>query len=158
MKKLLLTFLIILFSLTSNVVWSADYQKGLEAAQRGDFATALREWRPLAEQGNVDAQYNLGQMYRRGNGVPQDYMTAVKWYRLGAEQGNASAQDNLGFMYDNGQGVRRNYKTAVKWFRLAEEQGHIKGAGTVFAILSPVPSASRFAIQSHSAIRTSINR
>jgi len=49
MKKLLLTFLIILFSLTSNVVWSADFQKGFEAAQRGDFTTALSEWKPLAE-------------------------------------------------------------------------------------------------------------
>jgi len=55
MKKLLLTFLIILLSLTSNVVWSADFQKGFEAAQRGDFTTALREFKPLAEQGDAVA-------------------------------------------------------------------------------------------------------
>ena len=91
MKKLLLTFLIILFTLTSNVVWSADFQKGLEAAQRGDFATALSEWKPLAEQGDASAQYNLGDMYRIGYGVPQDDKTAVKWYTLAAEQGNANA-------------------------------------------------------------------
>ena len=56
MKKLTLTIITILFCLTSNVVWSADLQKGLTAAQSGDFATALREWEPLAEQGDADAQ------------------------------------------------------------------------------------------------------
>ena len=79
MKKLLLTFLIILFSLTSNVVWSADFQKGLTAYYSGDYATALREWKPLGEQGNASAQNNLGQMYRKGDGVRQDDKTAVKW-------------------------------------------------------------------------------
>ena len=103
--------------------WSADFQKGLAAAKSGDFATALREWKPLAEQGNAAAQYNLGQMYRRGQGVPHDYKTAVKWYRLAAEQGNAYAQTNLGNRYRSGQGVPVDYKTAEKWFRLAAEQG-----------------------------------
>ena len=65
---------------SAGVSWSADFQKGLTAAQSGDFATALREWTPFAEQGIADAQYNLGQMYRNGQGVPQDYKTAVKWY------------------------------------------------------------------------------
>ena len=63
MKKLLLAFVIILFSLTSNVVLSADYNKGWEAYNIGDYATALREWKPLAEQGDAFAQYNLGTMY-----------------------------------------------------------------------------------------------
>ena len=98
MKKLLLTFLIILFSLTSNVVWSADFQKGWDAYYSGDYATALREWKPLAEQGDVHAQNNLGQMYRNGEGVPQDYKTALKWYTLAAEQDDAYAQYNLGRM------------------------------------------------------------
>ena len=59
MKKLLLTFLILFFSISSNVVWSADFQKGLEAAQSGDYATALREWKPLAELGNAAAARNF---------------------------------------------------------------------------------------------------
>jgi len=105
MKKLTLTFLIILFTLTSNVVWSADFQKGWDAYTIGDYATALREWKPLAEQGNANAQYNLGLMYQKGDGVPQDDKTALKWYRLAAEQGNASAQYNLGAMYYKGEGV-----------------------------------------------------
>jgi len=89
--------------------WSADYQKGFAAAQSGDYATALREWTPLAEQGNADAQTLLGAMYDNGEGVPQDYKTAVKWYTLAAKQGNAFAQSNLGVMYANGQGVPQDY-------------------------------------------------
>jgi hypothetical protein len=75
--------------------WSADFQKGYAAYKSGDYATALREWRPLARQGNADAQFNLGWMYEKGRGVPQDDKTAVKWYRLAAEQGNAVAQQYL---------------------------------------------------------------
>ena len=78
MKKLLLTFLIILFSLTSNVVWSADYQKGLEAAQRGDYATALSEWKPLGEQGHVNAQYNLALMYAKGQALCLNHLQRQK--------------------------------------------------------------------------------
>jgi uncharacterized protein YjbI with pentapeptide repeats len=98
---------------------SADFQKGLAAAKSGDFATALREWEPLAEQGYADAQSNLGVMYYKGRGVPQDDLTAVKWYTLAAEQGYADAQFNLGVMYADIQ----DYKTAVKWYTLAADQG-----------------------------------
>ncbi|MDA0221360.1 MAG: tetratricopeptide repeat protein, partial [Proteobacteria bacterium] len=72
------------------VVWPAwaDYQDGVDAYNRGDYATALHEWRPLAEQGNAYAQSILGVMYYEGTGVPQDYAEAVRWYRLAADQGN----------------------------------------------------------------------
>ena len=75
--------------------WSADYRKGVDAAKRGDFATALREWKPLAEQGHATAQFNLGLIYEDGHGVPQNYKTAVKWWTRAAEQGIAYAQYNL---------------------------------------------------------------
>ena len=100
-----------------------DLQKGLAAAQAGDFATALQEWTPLAEAGDANAQYNLGVMYGRGDGVPQDYAEAVKWYRLAADQGHASAQSNLGVMYGNGDGVPQDYAEAIRWYRLAADQG-----------------------------------
>jgi uncharacterized protein len=73
----------------SSATASADYQKGLDAARAGDFATALREWRPLADQGDANAQGNLGFMYDGGEGVPEDDVEAVKWYRLAADQGYA---------------------------------------------------------------------
>ena len=74
---------------------SGDFQKGMNAYERGDFTTALRKWKPLAEEGNARAQYWLGSMYKNGRGVPQDDKTALKWYRLSAEQGHALAQNNL---------------------------------------------------------------
>ena len=88
----LLTILTILFCLTSNVVWSADFFKGMDAYDKGDYASALSEWTPLAEQGDAVAQNNLGLMYDRGHGVQQDYEIALKWSRLSAEQGYANAQ------------------------------------------------------------------
>ncbi len=102
----------------------AGWDEGVAAYDRGDYATALREWRPLAEQGNANAQLLLGLMYDNGQGVPQDYAEALQWYRKAAEQGIAKAQFNLGIMYDNGQGVSQDYAEALQWYRKAAEQGH----------------------------------
>ena len=66
----------------------ANYKAGLEAYERGDYATALREWRPLAEQGDASAQYNLGLLYTNGQGVPQDFVQAYKWYYLASASGD----------------------------------------------------------------------
>ena len=118
---LCLILVVLLFSPTEG--WSADFEKGLDAYDSGDYATALREWKPLAEQGNADAQYNLGLMYDNGTGVPQDYKTAVKWYRLSAEQGHADAQYNLGVMYAKGQGVIQDYVRAHMWWNIAASSG-----------------------------------
>ena len=87
--KRLLPVLMMVFGVSlasAGVGWSADTQKARTAYQNGDYATALRELTPLAEQGDAVAQYNLGSMYRKGQGVLQDYKTARKWYRLSAEQ------------------------------------------------------------------------
>ena len=100
---LCLTLAVLLGS--AGVCESADLQKGLAAWNSGDYATALRELKPLAEQGDAYAQNNLGSMYEFGHGVPQDNKTAVKWYRLAAEQGHPVPQFNLGVMYREGRGV-----------------------------------------------------
>jgi hypothetical protein len=102
-----------------------DYDKGALAYQAGDYETALQEWRPLAEQGNAQAQVKLGVMYDYGNGVPRDSTEAVNWVRLAAEQGNAEAQFYLGSMYTDGEGVLQDYAEAVDWYRLAAEQGEV---------------------------------
>ena len=70
----------------------ADFLAGLEAADRGDYHTAIKEFQLSAERGDVKARYSLGVMYQLGLGVPQDDQEAVRWYRLAAEQGDASAQ------------------------------------------------------------------
>jgi len=103
----------------------ADYQKGSDAAQKGVYATALKEWKPLAEQGNAGAQYNLGIMYHEGRCVTQDDKAAIKWLTKAAEQGLVIAQYELALMYNNGEGVTQNYKMAVKWYEVAAEQGYV---------------------------------
>jgi len=124
-RTICLTLVVLLGSLVTGC--GADYDKGYAAYNNGDYATALREFRPLAEQGDARAQVNLGWMYGGGLGVPQDSKTSMKWFTLPAEQGDAAAQVNLGFMYRDGQGVPEDFKTAVKWFTLAAEQGYAKG-------------------------------
>ena len=84
------------------------------------------ELRAKAEQGDVQAQYNLGIMYETGRGGPQDEAEAVRWYRLAAEQGDAEAQFNLGAMHASGRGVPQDDVTAHMWFNLAES--HSTGA------------------------------
>jgi TPR repeat protein len=93
------------------------------AYEHGDFATAERLFRSLAEHGNAIAQYNLGAMYYKGEGVPQSYPEAVFWYRHAAWQGDASAQLSLGLMYYNGQGTLQSYAEALTWFLKAADQG-----------------------------------
>ena len=105
----------------------ADFEAGVEAHERGDYATALKEFRALAEQGGAEAQNNLGWMYERGQGVPQDYAEAIRWFRLAVEQGNARAQTALGWMYDQGRGVPQDDNEAIRWYRLAVEQGNAGG-------------------------------
>lgn len=116
-------FAVVLSILCLAVPAWADFQAGMEANDREDYATALREWRPLAEQGDALAQYNLGVLYRKGRGVPQDDVQARKWYAKAAAQGQAKAQFNLGTLYFNGEGGSKDYQQALRWFRLAADQG-----------------------------------
>jgi TPR repeat protein len=120
----ILTMLILLASHGS--VWG-DFDDGLAAANRGDYDTALREWRPLAEKGDSAAQYSLGVMYDTGQGVPQDYKEAVNWYRKAALQGDSDSQVNLGVMYLLGQGVLQDYVQAHMWFNIAGANGDATG-------------------------------
>lgn len=86
--------------------------------------SAVREYRRLAEQGDVNAQAQLGYLYYTGEGVTQNYTEAVKWYQKAAVQGNRDSQYNLAVAYAFGEGIRQDYKEAVLWYRRAAEQGH----------------------------------
>ena len=130
--RTLIIIQVLLFSLSLSISsYAADYNKGVIAAQSGDWATALKEWKPLAEEGNANAQFNLGLMYERGYGVPQDYKESVYWYRLAVEQGYEVAQYNLGLMYEKGKGVPQDDKEAVRLYRLAAEQGYADAQGNL---------------------------
>lgn len=76
----------------------ADVKDGVDAWQRGDYQGAVAEWRPAALAGDADAQFNLGQAYKLGRGVPTDLAQAEAWYRRAAKQGHLQAEDNLGLV------------------------------------------------------------
>ena len=84
----------------------------------------LKGLEKLARQGELTAQIELANAYRKGIGVTQNYKTAEKWFTLAAEQGDAVAQYNLGIMHSFGLGVVPNYQPAIKWYTLAAEQGN----------------------------------
>ena len=118
--RLLPTLLISWLFLSANA--AADFADGLAAYEAGDYETAFREWKPVAEQGYAGAQHNLGVMYDTGKGVFQDYREAAKWYTKAAEQGYVEAQHNLAVMYAEGRGVLEDREKAVKWYTEAAEQ------------------------------------
>jgi TPR repeat protein len=113
-----------IFFLLLPTLGHTDFQAGMDAYKRGDYETTLKEWRPLAEQGDAGAQFSLGVMYSHfHHGLSVDYGQAAHWYRLAAEQGHGGAQTNLGTLYQQGEGVPQNDEQAVHWYRLAAEQG-----------------------------------
>ena len=102
----------------------ADFKAGMDAYLRSDYTTALREWQPLAEQGQAVAQYNLGLLYANGQGVTKDDAKARQWYEKAAVQGHTEAQVNLGVLLMYARGGQQDYKMAVYYLRLAANQGN----------------------------------
>lgn len=115
-------FLLFIFVLvvSSTSLHGADLQAGRNAYERKDYANAIKELRPLAKGGNVDAQLLLGKMYMLGQGVPHDADLALKWFRAAADQGNAQAEFFLGAMYLL---PAKDIPQGLKWLRLSAEQG-----------------------------------
>jgi hypothetical protein len=124
MLKRFLAGLIVAVAMASGAV-AGPLEDAVAADTKGDYATALKLYLPLAEQGNADAQAFLGYLYAVGNGVRQDYAEAVKWYQLSAAQGDLYAQVNLAGMYEEGQGVPKDYVLAYMWFNLAAAKDNI---------------------------------
>jgi len=98
---------------------AADVKSGVDRWMRGDYAGAVAEWRPLADRGDADAQFNLGQAYKLGRGVPANAATARAWYEKAAKQGHEQAQVNVGLLLYNG-GRRQE---ALPWIRKAADLG-----------------------------------
>lgn len=129
------------------------FEDGAVAFKSGDYATALKLWRPLAEQGDTSAQYNLGTIYGLGKGVPQDYAKAMMWHRKAAELGLAQSQRILGSMYRQGVSVPQDYAEAVKWYSKAAEQGDIGAQlslGTMYSQGQGVPQDNSAAVKWYS--------
>ncbi len=109
--------------LIGNGSIAADYQSGFDAYSEGDYATALAEWRPLAEEGDAGGQFGLGLLYSNGWGVDLNDDEALKWYGLAADQGHGEAAYNLGVMNANGWGVPQSDDEAFKWYSIAADKG-----------------------------------
>jgi uncharacterized protein len=95
--------------------------------QHGDYATALRLLRPLAEKGDSQAEIVLGDMYDKGRGVPQDYVRAVAWLRKAADKGSSDAQIELGEIFSVGRGVpgvQQDFLEAAAWYQKAATKGN----------------------------------
>jgi len=119
------------------------------AYDRGDFVTARTLLRPLADQGNAQAQMLLGYIYDNGKDVEPDHAEAIKWYRKAAEQGEANAQYHLGAIYHYGQGVAKDRVRAAKWFQKAAKQGQVYAqyeVGRLFQYGIGVPENLSYAI------------
>ncbi len=113
----------LLLSLT-DPVRSAQLEDAVAAAHRGEYVVARQLLAPLAEKGDVRAQFNIGYLYANGWGVQRDYAEAIEWYRKAADRGLAIAQHFLGMAYANGDGVRADPVEAAKWLTRAAEQGY----------------------------------
>jgi TPR repeat protein len=111
-------------ALATLTLAAADFSTGMDAYKKGDFATAAKEWRPLADQGNAAAQYNLGLLYLDGKGVPKGDREAANWMHRAAERDHEQAQHKLGAMYGRGQGVKRDYVQAYMWLNLCAGKGN----------------------------------
>jgi TPR repeat protein len=114
--------LVTMLSLAFTPLAAQDFDRGVVAYDTGDYATALQEWQPLAEQGDAQAQFRLGFMYKIGNGVVQDDAEATRWFLLAAEQGYQDAQMKLGLDYAYGLGVVQDDTESTKWYLLAAQQ------------------------------------
>lgn len=114
---------LVLAILCTAPVW-AGFEEGMAAYDRGDYATTLKEWRPLAEQGDRTAQHHLAWLYLIGRGVPQNDEEAIRWFRKAAEQGDSDAQTNLGSLYLLGDRIPQDYTEALKWLLAAASQGN----------------------------------
>src|SRR5262245_59322564 len=115
--------LILIVDFAGSSAGAGAFEDGLDAARRADYATVLRLWRPLAEQGDARVQSHLALMYENGRGVPKDFVAAVNWYQRAAAQGYVHAQLNLGLMYAKGQGVPQDYVSAYMWLDLVAATG-----------------------------------
>src|SRR4051812_41838288 len=126
MHKLLFVMAVVAASLIGPAA-AQPLKDGARYYDQGDYARAMASWRPLAVQGNAEAQNNLGLLYLDGKGVPASLSEAVHYFQLSAAAGSAPGQNNLGGLYRDGRGLPRDYAKAVKWFAASASQGNAAG-------------------------------
>lgn len=137
-----MTVLTLALALVLALPVHAGFDEATAAFDKGDYATALKELKPLVAKGDPRSQYAMGVMAENGFGMPKDLQQAATWYRKAAEQGNTDAQFNLGAMYEHGIGMPVNYAQAARWYQPAAESGDIdalSNLGVLYATGRGVP-------------------
>ena len=126
MKQFILIATLVLISSTAycDVNGSQYFDQGKEYIDQENYPKAFQAFKKAADQGNADAQLNLGISYATGIGVLKDPKQAVAWYQKAADQGNAKAQYNLGISYANGEGVLKDMQMSKHWIKKANDGGH----------------------------------
>jgi TPR repeat protein len=109
---------------TTGLALASQYEDGVIAQSAGDYAKAMALIRPLAFQGDANAQFRLSLLYGNGQGVPLDIKESLKWLRLAAQKGSSEAQSNLGGAYARGRGVSQDSVRALMWFCVAADAGN----------------------------------
>lgn len=124
MKALLKSLCLLAFTLSAATSLADNFSDGVELYADQEYSAAAESFKKAAAKGNPEAQFNLGLMYLKGEGVEQDYRQAMALFQQSAEQDNARAQLNLARMYAKGQGLVASYAKALPWFKKSAEQGY----------------------------------
>ena len=132
MLKLLI---IALICLSLGVAGCSAGDTAQQAFEAGDYAASYRQFRPLAEAGDLEAQNYLGVHYYLGLGVQRNWPEALRWYEQAAQQGEPGAQLNCGLMFQNGYGANPDIGAAFMWYYAAYRQGNA-AAGRYLDILA----------------------
>lgn len=146
MSKFLHAVIVLLLFLVPMSLLAAvadGYEAGVSAYQQGNYLKAKSIFKRLAQQGHVESQVRLGELYDKGKGVARNFEKAVKWYRIAALQRYPKAQYNLGVKYMNGHGVPKNVKLAYAWFAVALDNGFAKAAQPLKFLNQTMPTNIR---------------
>jgi len=130
MRNIHMRYVKLIFTLMLAVLVGACGESTAPSSSKNEAASTTEqsfvESKKRADSGDADAQVNLGLLYGKGEGVPQDFAQARQWYEKAATQGNAQAQVNLGEMYARSEGVPQDYDKAMEWIQKAAAQGHAR--------------------------------
>lgn len=100
-----------------------NFMLGSKAYEAGQYDRARELWRPLADNGDIRAQYAIGRMYEKGKGVDRNFETAIHWYRQAAKHGHADSEYRIAVGYAYGLGVKRDEAEGLSWLRRAANHG-----------------------------------
>jgi TPR repeat protein len=138
---------------SSTVFADSSFEDAVSAIKRGEYAAGVTMLLPLAEKGNVVAQYNIGVLYESGQGVEKDTGEAFKWFKKAAEGGHSSAQFVLASFYREGRGIEKSEDKALKWYKAAALQNNAAAQFLAGMMMSSADTAEKDYLQAHVWLR-----